>query len=99
MLLLLQPLLPQLLILPRSNLHKDHRQERRPQSERLFALLLFSHPIAEKHANEDEQGTEEEIERNALRKDNPSKEDGNDGIEINVVGNNDSTKFLDGPIP
>ena len=62
-----------------------------------FAGLLLS--VAEVHAGEDEQGAGEEIEGDALGEDQPGKEYGGDGIEIDIVGDDDGSEFLDGPVP
>ena len=55
--------------------------------------------VAEVHAHEDEQGAGEEIEGDALGEDQPGKEYGGDGIEIDIVGDDDGSEFLDGPVP
>ena len=51
------------------------------------------------HACEDEDGADEEIDGDAFGQDEPGKEDGGDGIEIDVVGCYHSTQLLDDPVP
>ena len=61
--------------------------------KRLFFL------IGQVHAGKDEDGAEEEPDGNLLVEQPPGKEDGSDGVEINPVGGNHSTKLADDPVP
>jgi len=61
--------------------------------------LGLLHFIAEVHAYEDEQCAEEEIEGDAFGEDEPGEDDRGDGIEIDVVGDDDCSQFLHDPIP
>ena len=55
--------------------------------------------IAEIHAGKDEQGADEEIDGDAFVEEYPGKEYGDDGVEIDVVGDGDCSQFLDDPVP
>ena len=55
--------------------------------------------VAEVHAHEDKEGADEEIEGDALGEDEPGEEHGGNGIEIDVVGDDDGSQLLDDPIP
>lgn len=55
--------------------------------------------ITEIHARQDEYRTHQEPRRDLLMQQPPSEDDGGDGVKIDPVGSNDSTKFADDPIP
>lgn len=55
--------------------------------------------VCEEHTKKDEGSSEEEVDGNLLREDGPSKEDGGNRIEIDVIGGDDCTQFLQYPVP
>ena len=55
--------------------------------------------VAQIQADEDKHGAKEEVDGDGLWEDEPGKEDGSDGIEIDIVCYNDGPKFLHRPVP
>ena len=55
--------------------------------------------IAEVHAHEDEQSTKQEIDGDTLGEDEPGKNHRSDGVEIDIVGDNDGSQLLHDPVP
>lgn len=54
-------------------------------ASRLTGLLNPIELIHHHHTYEDEEGADEEIDGNLLGEDEPGKDDGGDGIEIDIV--------------
>ena len=61
----------------------------------LFVVML----LGEEHAGEDEGGAEDEVEGDLLVKNGPGEDNGDYGIEIDVVGADNGTKFSENPVP
>ena len=55
--------------------------------------------VSEVHADEDEGGSEKEVDGDLFGENGPSEEDGGDGVEIDVVCGDNGTQFLQYPIP
>ena len=55
--------------------------------------------VCEEHTKKDEGSSEKEVDGDLLGEDGPSEEDGGNGIEIDVVGGDDCTQFLQYPVP
>ena len=49
--------------------------------------------LGEEHAGEDEGGTEDEVEGDLLVEDGPGEDDGDYGIEIDIVDADNGAKF------
>lgn len=60
---------------------------------------LYSFLSCQIHTDEDEEAADEEEDGDALGEDEPGKEDGDDGIEIDVVRGDDSSELADYPVP
>ncbi len=69
----------------------------------LLKTILFPSscllPIGEIHADENQGGTDEEEDGDALVEYQPRKDNRGDGIDVNVVGGRDGTDGLQRPVP
>ena len=55
--------------------------------------------IRQHHSHEYQHRAEQEPQGDALAEHQPGKEDGGDGIEIDVVSSHDGPQFLQHPVP
>ena len=65
----------------------------------LTGPIPVSFLISKVHADEDEGGSEKEIDGDLFGENGPSEKDGGIGVEIDVIGGDDGTQFLQYPIP
>lgn len=56
-------------------------------------------PIRQIHTQQDKDRANDEIDRYLFRENQPGKEDGGDGIEVNIIGGSDGAEFLHYPVP
>ena len=70
-----------------------------PQTSSSFFVVSCLLPIGEIHADEDQGGTDEEEDGDALVEYEPRKDNRGDGIDVNVVGGRDGTDGLQRPVP
>ena len=62
----------------------------------IFSLFA---PVGKVHTKEDECCAEKEPKGDVLMKQPPSKKNGDNGIEIDIIGGDNGTKLLQRPVP
>ena len=70
-----------------------------PQTSMRFFVISCLLPVGEIHADENQGGTDEEEDGDALVEYQPRKDYRGDGIDVNVVGGRDGTYGLQRPVP
>ena len=55
--------------------------------------------VGQVHAEEDEEGAEEEVDGDLLGEDEPGKDYGGNGIKVDIVSGHDGSQFLHHPVP
>jgi len=56
-------------------------------------------PVSHIHANKYQERAQNKEKRNLLVQYQPGKDDGGDGIKVDVVGGYNGTQFLEHPVP
>ena len=63
------------------------------------SLSTTNWAVGQKHAEEDEDGAEEEPGGDVLVEQPPGEDDGGEGVDIDPVGGNDRSQTADDPVP